>query len=464
MSLIPLCDISNTQADLILDKLHMKAPMHYNVEERIVLLSCSAVFQKYLSGYDKEMILVKFDSKGGFVDFETSDEVIEGIFHRLQDNKKLYPCVVCAGEVTDVRDKSGFGLHCSGCENFFHNSCNEKPIAVQLYDLLNGSPNFIKTFCPDCNKAMKGVNVKLKQLNKNVLNLTSKVEECSKKATEMKSYEELYSSKVKKNSSDDNSMAAKLTKQIAAQQKALKVEETEERNKKTLLVRKPMDNNITNSKTLRSSFNKEFPGIVIKNCRVTAGGSFKIELDNEDDVKKVSSQWRSDAFGGNKGVASPMDMQTSGIIKHVYVDESEEEIESELKTTYPSISKVELFKKNGSFTGTIKVIFKSRKDMTDVVEERIRIFNQRYLMEEFKPHPRVIKCNRCQAFGHIARRCKATSPVCGKCGENSHETVDCSSSARKCTHCAEGHETGNKSCKIMIEKLAEIKQRYQYGF
>ena len=62
--------------------------------------------------------------------------------------------------------------------------------------------------------------------------------------------ETLYSSKVKKGS-EETLITAKLTKQIAAQQKALKVEETEERNKKTILIRKPMDTTINNSKSLR---------------------------------------------------------------------------------------------------------------------------------------------------------------------------------------------------------------------
>ena len=197
---------------------------------------------------------------------------------------------------------------------------------------------------------------------------------------------------------------------------------------------------------------------------MTAGGSFKVELDNEEEVKQVSSNWRNDTFGGNQGVASPTDMQTSGLIKHVYMDQSETDIEAELKSKYPCIPKTEFFKRNGSFSGTIKVIFKTRNDLVHVMEDRIKIFNQRYLIEKFKPHPRVIKCNCCQSFGHIARRCRALSPVCGKCGDKTHETVNCTSAVKKCTHCSEGHETGDKICRVMKTKLDEIKQRYQYGF
>ena len=89
---------------------------------------------------------------------------------------------------------------------------------------------------------------------------------------------------------------------------------------------------------------------------------------------------------------------------------------------------------------------------------------QRYLIEEFRPLPRVVKCHRCQAFGHIASRCRSEKPKCGKCGDQTHETKDCSSNVRKCSHCNENHETGNKACNVMKQKLAEISQRSQYGF
>ena len=176
MSLIPLCDLSISQVDMILTKLHLKPPPRYDKEERLDLLFCSAIFLKYLSGYDKDTILAKFNRKGEFVDVQTSDEAVEGIFVKTPGNLLLYPCVTCAGEVTDNRDKSGFGLRCSGCENFFHNICIEKPINVKLYDLLKDSPSInVKIFCPNCNKAMNDVSTKLKRIDKKVSDVTSKV-------------------------------------------------------------------------------------------------------------------------------------------------------------------------------------------------------------------------------------------------------------------------------------------------
>lgn len=157
-------------------------------------------------------------------------------------------------------------------------------------------------------------------------------------------------------------------------------------------------------------------------------------------------------------------MFTSGIVKHVYQEEaSEEQVKEHILETYP-VSDVELFKRNGNFTGTMKITFKTRKDLLDAMENRIKIFQQRYMVEEFKPVPRVIKCHRCQAFGHISSRCRSNHPNCGKCGEKDHETKDCVSNVLKCAHCNQKHITGDKSCKVIIAKLEEIKSRAQYGY
>ena len=253
-----------------------------------------------------------------------------------------------------------------------------------------------------------------------------------------------------------------IVKQLVEQTSAVKKEKIKLKNKCTLLVRKPLDKDIRNSKDIRKALNKEYPGIIIVNCIITAGGSIKIEFDNEDDMKKVSENWKESLFGGNNGITSPLDLQTSGIVKHVYSDCSEEEIQENIKQNY-NATKVEAFKRNGEMTGTVKITFSSQKELNDVINDRIKIFSQRYLMEEYKPSPRVIKCHRCQGFGHIARLCRSNLPTCGKCGEHSHETKSCTSSVKKCSHCKENHTTGDKTCRVMKEKLDQIKDRFNYG-
>ena len=442
MSLIPLTDLSPSQMELILEKLHLHAPANYDGEDMLNLLCCSAVYHRLLGSYDCSNVLAKFN-RAKFIDFQTSDDEILGIFPSCgSTNTLLYPCVVCSGEVTDKNDKTGYGLHCSGCEKFFHNACCDHPISETLYKALKESPSFVKTFCKNCNTVMNDTYQKIKRVDKKIALVSSKVDTLSE---EVKDNKPQYSQVVSKESVP---ISKRIVKQFVAQTSAAKEEEMKLRNKCSLLIRKPLDKNIRNSKDIRKAFNSEFPGVVIVNCRTTAGGSIKMEFDNEEDTKNITENWKPELFGGNSGVTSPQTLQTSGIIKHVYADCSEEEIEENIKANY-AVSKVEVFKRNGEMTGTVKVTFNSQKELNDTVVDRMKIFSQRYLLEEYKPTPRVIKCHRCQGFGHIARLCRSNSPKCGKCGEQNHETNNCTSSVRKCAHCKENHATGDKSCTML---------------
>ena len=50
-----------------------------------------------------------------FVDFESVDGTVKGIFAKSESGKVMYPCSVCCKEVTDKSDTSGRGIECSGC-------------------------------------------------------------------------------------------------------------------------------------------------------------------------------------------------------------------------------------------------------------------------------------------------------------------------------------------------------------
>ena len=180
MSETALSDLSPDKIDSILKRLHFKPPSNYDGGERLNLLRCSAIFNRHLGGYENSDILAIFDSSSKFVDFKSRDGAVTSIFPTV-GNSTLYPCVICAGEVTDNRDKTGFGLHCSGCESYFHNSCNNHPINVELYDALKDSPSYVRTFCANCNNSMNDVASKLKRIDRKVSGVTTKVEECSDK-------------------------------------------------------------------------------------------------------------------------------------------------------------------------------------------------------------------------------------------------------------------------------------------
>ena len=131
---------------------------------------------------------------------------------------------------------------------------------------------------------------------------------------------------------------------------------------------------------------------------------------------------------------------------------------------YP-VTEVEFFKKDDTLTGIIKVICQDEISLQNLIENRLSIFHQKYIVETYKPKPRVVKCNQCQRFGHISRLCRSEHPICGKCSSHDHNTVDCEVTPNeyKCAHCKGKHITGHKDCEVMKEKLENLLSRRQDG-
>ena len=183
------------------------------------------------------------------------------------------------------------------------------------------------------------------------------------------------------------------------------------------------------------------------------------EFDDEDTAKQVQSNWLTSYFGGNKGMKIPGDYNTTAMVKHVYDDHDTEAIKRDIMENYTAVTSCEFQRRRSdqSFNGMIKLEFSSREAMMDVVKNKIRFCNQRYIVEEFKRKSRVIKCSKCQGWGHIHRYCK-NPPKCGKCAEN-HESKTCTITAGfKCAHCKKDHQAGSFDCLVYKEKVAKFSQ------
>jgi hypothetical protein len=236
--------------------------------------------------------------------------------------------------------------------------------------------------------------------------------------------------------------------------KASQDNDNAKRIERTRILVKPKDTRIRSSKDIRKEFNKNFQGMVIKHCRLTALGSIMFEFDDEATAKNVQANWSDAYFGGNNGMKVPGVNNTIGIVKHVYDDLTEDEIKDGILEHYPN-AEFEFFKRksDNSFMGIIKVDFKSRDDLLDVTKNRIKFCNQRYIVEEFRRKSRVVKCNKCQGWGHVHRYCNKPAK-CGKCAEN-HETNTCDiTGGFKCAHCGKNHKVCASDCKVYKDKMA----------
>jgi hypothetical protein len=58
----------------------------------------------------------------------------------------------------------------------------------------------------------------------------------------------------------------------------------------------------------------------------------------------------------------------------------------------------------------------------------------------------VIRCYRCQRFGHYMRECRAKKEVCPTCGSPGHAAAKCKATERRCVNCRGAHSAGYQGC------------------
>jgi len=74
----------------------------------------------------------------------------------------------------------------------------------------------------------------------------------------------------------------------------------------------------------------------------------------------------------------------------------------------------------------------------------------------------VVRCFKCQRFGHIASGCKSDKDVCGRCAGN-HRTAECKVETRKCTNCGSANSAGHKGCISRMRAEISSARRTDFG-
>ena len=356
-----------------------------------------------------------------------------------------------------------FLITCVGCNAEWHTECvglaglTEAPLRkitnwncalfITLPD--NIKKYLIRDLCPDAASLITRMEAMETRLNEKIDKIAedNKANNFSAVATATRNI----NSKV----SATNKMMKIITTQIenSEENQGTKMEIDE----RTLLIRNYRNKDISNSMKVRKVMMAKYPGKTMVHARTTAGGSIRIEFDTKETADEVKASWKKDLFGGNDGAFKASEQSHLGIIKHVYQDRTEDEIKKEITDVFPD-AKCDFFKNDDGFMGIIKIKFKTEQQFEAAKQNKIKIFEQIYHVEKYKSKRRVIRCMNCQRFGHIQRLCRQENPICAKCTSEDHETRDCVvlEAEYKCHHCGGNHETGNKRCQVMIDKLEEL--------
>lgn len=154
--------------------------------------------------------------------------------------------------------------------------------------------------------------------------------------------------------------------------------------------------------------------------------------------------------------------EVTGVITHVPVDLSNEQIYSALTTTKNIISIRRFMRRTKMDSGILKLEPTKTVSITfscPVLPESVDLNSWRF---ELRPYvPPVKQCLKCLRYGHIAKYCK-NSERCSICGE-SHNFKFCLKSPEEaiCCHCRGNHVAVSAQCPVKKEKILSNKEKTQ---
>lgn len=153
----------------------------------------------------------------------------------------------------------------------------------------------------------------------------------------------------------------------------------------------------------------------------------------------------------NLKISEPLKRMERLILLGVSLDTEEDVIYEDLKiyvtSEEPQIKLIKSIKRTDSLVNwIIDVDAQTKEDLLKAQRVCIEFFRIRVV-----EYIRIIRCYKCQDFGHISTRCNRKEQ-CGKCGEE-HDTRTCTNEIERCVNCKErnDHRADSFQCPSFVK-------------
>jgi len=219
----------------------------------------------------------------------------------------------------------------------------------------------------------------------------------------------------------------------------------------TVLISRGLSRNyLKNSATIKRNFNKYYKDMAINSTFVTKGGSLMIELTSKEDALKVEGSWKGDFFANSNMTTECRILEKLSwavILKGVPTNIPDSDLTISVEKSYPGARAKRFVTRDNIYLKTVKINFQTKEDYEKCLGNGLKLGQEIYTAEEYKPRRRIIQCYNCYRFGHVAKLCIQNHATCSKCGDN-HPSYQCKSNRRDyCINCdVFGHVATNRDC------------------
>jgi len=202
-----------------------------------------------------------------------------------------------------------------------------------------------------------------------------------------------------------------------------------------------------NQLSFKQCISEKFPGVKIIKCFRKSNGIVNMYFNNKDDVEMMEKKW-SDKFSGSsvislKNLKLKENSNNELILRDAALNITDSHILLELQATYPSVDKVERFRKNGKEMPIVKVILKSEEECKKLLCNGFVLNNLFMPAEKIIQLKRPVRCFNCFRLGHQSSVCNSKK-LCKNCSNEFHN--EACVNVPKCINCSGPHSSSDTKC------------------